>query len=124
MDEVLPEIGPGAEIVTEAAADLLVSATLVAVTVKLPAVLPAIYKPVADIVPPIALQVTAVFEEPVTIAENCCDAPSRRGADVGETLTLTAGGGGFFCDVPPGPAVPVQPESAENKNIKARNRAA
>ena len=62
---------PGAEMVTEATAVLLWSAALVAVTVKFPALFPATNKPVEEIVPPVAVQVTAVLEEPVTLAENC-----------------------------------------------------
>ena len=120
MDEALPEIGPGAEIATEAIADLVLSAALIAVTVKFPALFPATYNPVEEIVPPVALQVTAVFDEPVTLEENCCDAPSRSGADVGEMPTLTVGAGGFFCCVPPEPVVPVQPERTENKSRKAK----
>ena len=46
-------------------------------------------------VPPVALQATAVLVMPVTVAENCCDAPSTRGTVFGETLTLIVGGGGF-----------------------------
>ena len=57
--------------------------------------IPATYNPVAEIVPPVALQVIAVFEVPVTLAENCCDAPSASEADVGLIVTVTAGGG--FC---------------------------
>ena len=90
----MPGGGAGAVMVTEAWADLVVSATLVAVTVKFPAVFPATYNPVEEIVPPVALQVTAVLEVPVTVAENCWDAPSRRGADVGDIPTFTVGVGG------------------------------
>jgi hypothetical protein len=49
----------------------VVSATLVAVTVKLPGVAPAVYKPALDTVPPVADHVTAVFVVPVTVAVNC-----------------------------------------------------
>ena len=58
--------------VTLAVAVFEVSATLVAVTSKVPAVLPAVYIPADEIVPPVALQVTVVFDVPVTVAENCC----------------------------------------------------
>jgi len=57
--------------VTAALADFVVSAAAVAVTVKLPAVDPAVKRPALEIVPPVAVQVTAVFEEPVTVAVNC-----------------------------------------------------
>jgi hypothetical protein len=63
--------GGGVWIVTPADADFDGSATEVAVTVKLlPAVEPAVYKPLFEIVPPVAVHVTAVFEEPVTVALN------------------------------------------------------
>ena len=97
----VPGGGAGAVIATDALADLVESAALVAVTVKFPAVFPATYSPVEEIVPPVALQSTAVFEEPVTVAENCWEAPSTRGADVGEMVTLTVGGGGFCGGCPP-----------------------
>ena len=57
--------------VTLALVDLLASATLVALTVYVPAVLGAVYKPEAEIVPPVADHVTAVFVVPVTDAVNC-----------------------------------------------------
>ena len=52
-----------------------VSAALVAVTSNVPAVLPAVYIPEDEIVPPVAAQLTLVFDAPVTAAENCCFAP-------------------------------------------------
>jgi hypothetical protein len=61
--------------VTDAEAFFVVSATLVAVTVYVPAVLGAVYNPEPDTVPPLAVQVTEVFEVPVTFAENCFVAP-------------------------------------------------
>jgi hypothetical protein len=78
--------------VTVAEADLVVSAALVAVTVYVPAVLGAVYRPLVLTVPPVADQVTAVFALPVTVAVNCCVPPVWTEADVG--LTLTAPGGG------------------------------
>ncbi len=83
----------GAVIVTFACADFVAAAALVAVTVKFPATVPATYNPLAEIVPPVAVQVTAVFEEPVTLAVNCCEVPSRRESVFGaiETLTFCAG---------------------------------
>ena len=67
--------GGGALTVTVAVADLVVSATLVARTVNVPAAAGAVYRPLLDIVPPLADQVTAVFEVPVTVALNCCVPP-------------------------------------------------
>jgi hypothetical protein len=49
-----------------------------------PAVLGAVYNPDDDTVPPVALQVTAVFVEPDTVAENCCVPPVVSDAEVGE----------------------------------------
>ena len=72
----------GGTIVTEADADLLGSDTLVAVIVKVAgegAVAGAVYSPLEEIVPqvaplqpvPDAVQVTAMFDVPVTEAANC-----------------------------------------------------
>ena len=71
MDEAVPGGGAGAVTVTEDCADFVVSAALVAVTAKLPAVFPATNMPDEETVPPVALQFTAVFEEPVTVEVNC-----------------------------------------------------
>ena len=57
--------------VTVAEADFVLSATLVAFTVKEPADAGAVYRPEAETVPPVAVHVTAVFVEPVTVAVNC-----------------------------------------------------
>src|SRR6185369_13820656 len=77
--------------VTFAVADLVESACDFAVTAKLPAVAPAVKRPDDVIVPPVALQVTAGLDVPVTVAVNCCVAPAITEAVVGETLTLTPG---------------------------------
>jgi hypothetical protein len=58
--------------VTLAVAFFEVSAAEVAFTVKLPAADPAVKRPAVEIVPPVAVQVTAVLDEPVTVAVNCC----------------------------------------------------
>jgi len=44
---------------------------------------------VAETVPPVADQVTAVLLLPVTVAVNCCVPPVRSEAEVGLTLTAT-----------------------------------
>jgi hypothetical protein len=75
-----------------AEADLLVSATLVAVSVHVPAVPGAVYRPLLLMLPPEALQVTAVLVVPVTLAVNCLVAPVCREADRGEIETTTGGG--------------------------------
>jgi hypothetical protein len=57
--------------VTVAELDLVGSAALVAVTVKVPAADGALYIPVLLIVPADAAQFTAVLLAPVTVAVNC-----------------------------------------------------
>ena len=54
-----------------------------------PAVDPAVYRPVPEIVPPVAVHVTAVFDAFATVAANCCVPPVNTEAVVGETVTLT-----------------------------------
>jgi hypothetical protein len=48
-----------------------------------------VYNPEVDTDPPVALQVTAVFVVPVTVAANCCVPPVWMAAEVGETDTAT-----------------------------------
>jgi hypothetical protein len=48
-----------------------------------------VYRPLAEMEPPGADQVTAVLELPLTAAVNCCDAPVVREAEVGEIVTAT-----------------------------------
>ena len=81
----------GALTVTLAEADLVLSATLVTVTVKVPGVLDAVYRPELDTEPPVADHVPAVFVVPVTVAANCCVAPVSKDADVG-LIAITTGG--------------------------------
>ena len=70
----------------------MLSATEVAVTVKLvPAVDPAVYKPAFEIVPPVAVHVTAVLELPVAVAVNCWVCPVCSVLLVGEIVTETVG---------------------------------
>jgi hypothetical protein len=78
---------------TLADADLVASAALVAVTVKLPVADPARYAPVDEIVPPVALQLTAVLVDPVTAAVKSCIPPEVRVALVGAMLIETDGAG-------------------------------
>jgi len=74
---------------------------LVAVTVKVPAVPPAVKTP-ADIVPPVADQATPVFELPVTLAEKGFVLPDCTDAKAGLIVTATDGVPGF-------PVEPVEP---------------
>ena len=47
--------------------------------------------PEVEMVPPVAVHVTAVLEEPVTVAVNCWVRPACTVAVVGEIETETAG---------------------------------
>jgi hypothetical protein len=75
------------------------------VTVKTPLVDPAVYRPVGEIVPPVAVHVTLVFAVPEIAAVNWCDAPVARLAVDGDTvidgiasvLVTRACVGGFGC---------------------------
>jgi hypothetical protein len=50
-----------------------------------------VYRPLLEIVPPLADQLTAVLVLPVTVAVNCCEAPVCSEAELGEMLTETVG---------------------------------
>ena len=91
VGEMLTETTGGAVTATDAEADFVWSAVLVAVTVYVPAVLGAVYRPVEETVPPLADQVTAVLLEPVMVAVNCRVPPVESEAEVGEMLTETIG---------------------------------
>ena len=52
---------------------------------------PAVYMPLDEIVPPVAVQVTPLFEVPVTVAENPSVLPAATDADVGLMLMVIAG---------------------------------
>lgn len=75
--------------VTAADADLVESATLVAVAVYVPLVVGAVYRPLDDTVPPLIDQVTLVLADPVTLAVNCCEPPASSEAETGEIDTAT-----------------------------------
>ncbi len=93
------EWATGVDTVTDAAAVLVVSAALVAVTVYVPAVLGAVYNPLLLMLPPLALHVTAVFVVPLTLAVNCCVPPVVTDAETGEMLTLTVAAGALTVTV-------------------------
>jgi hypothetical protein len=111
--------GGAAVTVTVAVEDLLLSATLVACTVKVPALLGAEYIPLPEIVPPLADQVTAVLLVPLTMAVNCCVSPVCSEAEEGLRLTETTGGGAS-CEavdaVTPQPAVARANATAANNS--------
>jgi hypothetical protein len=77
--------------VMEAVADLVESATLVALTVALVLTLTvgAVYCPDVETVPALADQFTAVLVVPVTVSANCCVPPDGTVAEVGEMETET-----------------------------------
>ncbi len=79
----------GTVTVTVAEADLELSATLVALTVYVPGVPGAVYKPVLLTAPPVADHVTDVLAEPVTVAVNCWVLPVRMEPEVGVIVTTT-----------------------------------
>jgi hypothetical protein len=92
----------GGTIVTAADCDLVGSATEVAVTETCAGLgneLGAVYKPVDDTLPhaeptqplPLTFQRTDVLLVPLTVAVNCCVAPSVTVAVVGEMLTVIGG---------------------------------
>ena len=74
---------------TAAEADLLVSATLVAVTTKLPGFIGAAYVPSEEMLPPLARQVTEVLLVPLTLAANCWLLPHCSDVELGITATAT-----------------------------------
>src|SRR5205807_7664173 len=87
---------PAAVTVTFAVALWLESAALVAVTLWLPAVAGAVYRPV-EVTLPLALlppltpstdQLTLWFEALCTVAENCCVPPAEMLAEAGEIVTV------------------------------------
>ena len=53
---------------------------------------------------PFTLQVTAVFDVPVTVAVSCCVLPSNTLELDDETITVTDGGGGVDELLPPQPS--------------------
>src|SRR4051794_15096808 len=110
----------GAEMLTLAFADFVLSAWLVAATVTvagLGAAFGAVYKPLAEIVPrvllppatPLTDQFTAVLLDPVTLAVKLWVPFVKTVADEGETLTETEGGVPtvtFTVEVTQGPDAP------------------
>ena len=51
----------------------------------------AVYIPDAEMLPPLAVQLTAVLVAPLTLAVNCWLLPTRREAELGFTATETIG---------------------------------
>lgn len=77
---------------------LVESAVLVAVIVQLPVKLGAVYIPVLEIDPPLAVHVTLLLAAPPTLAVNCCVAPTPMVAVEGLTVTPLLLGGGVVED--------------------------
>jgi hypothetical protein len=111
--------GGGAFTVTVADAALALSATLVALTVKLPGLLGAVYIPLLVMLPPVADHETPVLLVPVTVAMNCCVSPVCSETELGLTATETGGGGGGSCEELD--AVTPQPALASARVIAANN---
>ncbi len=103
----------------EACAVFAVLAALVAVMVKLPAVAPAVKSPEVEMVPPVADQVTLVFDVPVTVAANCWVPPVCTVADAGPTATemVEVSGGVVGTDA----GEPVDPVQPAKPSAQARN---
>ena len=58
----------------------------------MPGVVPAVYSPLEEILPPVAVHVTALLVVPVTVAVNCCTPiPASSVANVGEIDTVIGG---------------------------------
>ena len=96
VTEVTVGVGGATVTVTLADPDLVVSATLVAVTVSVPAFVGAVYAPDGVIVPSTAFHVTALFEAvPCTLAAKDSVPPTIEEATAGVTVTeVTAGPAG------------------------------
>ena len=115
--------------VTVAAPDFVTSACDTAVTITglfgLGTTAGAVYSPFASIVPalafppvtPFTCQVTAVFDVPLTAAENGCCSVGNLLAVCGLTLTVTAGG-----PPPPPPVLPLPPHDVST-SVAANNTA-
>ena len=89
----------------------------------------AAYSPEDEIVPrallppavPLTLQVTAVLEDPVTAAVNCCGLPRSTFAEEGDTLTATTTGGGWEELIPPQLGMRITDMLKHNANAKDCN---
>jgi hypothetical protein len=97
---MLSKTAVAATMVTLAEVDLVGSATLVTVTVRVAGegtLAGDVYSPPPEMVPhapplqpaPLIVQVTVVFEVPVTVAANCCVLPTDTVALIGFTCTAT-----------------------------------
>ena len=88
VGEIVTAVTVGALTVTEAEADFVLSARLVAVTVTLPADAGAVRRPPAEIVPAEVDHVMPLLETvPETLAVNCCVPPVAMLAVAGEMVT-------------------------------------
>src|SRR5579872_2038216 len=85
-------VGAAACMMTCAEPLFVVSATDVAVTLKVPAVNPAVNKPLVLMEPPVAVHVTAVLVVPVTVAVNVFVCPVCKVNVDGFTVTVIGGG--------------------------------
>ena len=93
----MPETGGGGLVTVMVAAPVVFPSDAVAVTTKVPVAEGAVYVtvfPDPETVPPVADQVTAVLDNPVTVAVRVVRVPTTRLAVEGDTVTLTAEDGG------------------------------
>lgn len=99
VTDVIPGVETGAAFtVTVAEADFVESATLVAITVAVPALAGAVNRPAAEIEPLDAVHVTAVFVVlPCTVAVNGIVPPVATLAVLGEIAIEDTGAGGSGC---------------------------
>jgi hypothetical protein len=89
MDAGETDIDTGGKMVTPADADFAVLARLVAVTEQDPCDDGGVYRPLEEIVPQLALQVTDVSGAPVTVEENCRVWSAKTMAEDGEMPMIT-----------------------------------
>jgi hypothetical protein len=95
VGEIATDTVPGGFTVTVAEAELAVLAWLIALTVTevVEVTVGAVSSPAVEMDQAEVDQVTAVFDEPLTVAANCLVPPEETEALVGETATDTVLGG-------------------------------
>ena len=69
------------------------------------------YRPLEEMLPPLADQVTAVLVAPLTVAVNCCVPPADKETNVGDKLSVTVG---------VATCVPLSPQPASDRISRER----
>ena len=92
VGEMVTETTGTAVTVTVAVADFVLSARLVTVTVQVPGVDGAVYNPVRETVPQLAVQPTPTLVVLLTTSVNCCVALTTKDTEVG-LMEIAIGGG-------------------------------